>query len=99
MNGTNSEFGDRIYYKSNLIFVFEDTNGNKFGHYLKEKIRETWDFVVDENAFVFSLKSNGRLEGMMKFDIKEEDEAFELYDEDNRVGYIEKKFIVKPGGN
>ena len=41
--------------RSNLIFVVEDSNNNKFGEY-----------GIDEpgysNMFLFSLKSNGRKE-------------------------------------
>ena len=76
-----SEFTRKIVGKENIILVIEDTNGNKFGHYLSQEIKRAWDFVYDEKAFVFSLKSNGRLDGMMKFPIRNKSQAFEVYDE------------------
>ena len=36
-------------------------------------------FISDPNAFLFSLKSNGRLETPMKFPIKKPDDAILIY--------------------
>ena len=69
-NGTNSVFGDRIIFKSNLIFVIEDTNGNKFGGYMFSSINLYNSWIKDPNSFVFSLKSNGKFNEMKKFNIK-----------------------------
>ncbi|EMD45435.1 Hypothetical protein EHI5A_115730 [Entamoeba histolytica KU27] len=70
-------FGERIKNKEHLIFIVEDTEGNIFGGYVNEKIgTEEESYILDPNAFVFSLESKGRLKEMMKFDINEYHEAF-----------------------
>ena len=57
--------------RSNLVFVVEDTNNNKFGCYLPVKIdRYGTDVPGNKDMFLFSLKSNGRINGMMKFEWK-----------------------------
>ena len=71
-----SVFAEKILYKSNLVFIVEDTENNKFGGYVTSTINECKKWIEDSNAFVFSLKSNGRLNGMKKFDIIETDVAF-----------------------
>ena len=64
--------------KSNLMFVIEDDKNNKFGGYITSQIKcQTW--ITDSNAFVFSLKSNGRLDRMMKFNITYPQCAFCLH--------------------
>ena len=58
--------------KRNLIVVIEDDKNNKFGCFVSSTIEKYRAEVYDENAFVFSLKNNGRIEegnGMMKFNI------------------------------
>ena len=77
-----SVFDKTLMNKSNLIFIVEDTNGNKFGWYLNSAIRRTTNYIYDPNAFVFSLQSNGRLNGMKKFPIKVPSQACWLYSED-----------------
>ena len=69
-SNTTSVFGDKVDGKSNLIFVIEDTNGNKFGGYTTSTVKPIDSYISDSNAFIFSLKSNGRISGMKKFDIK-----------------------------
>jgi hypothetical protein len=76
-----------------LVIVVEDYDGNKFGGYIDAKIDKTdtrglwqsWETeaIYDPNAFVFSLKSNGRINGMMKFGIKDKTKAFILNDSNN----------------
>ena len=66
-----SVFDDKILGKSHLIFVIEDTNGNKFGYYLSSNISSINNEIFDEHAFLFTLKNNGRItegNGMMKFE-------------------------------
>ena len=82
----NSHFplNEKIMNKSNLVFVIEDENNNKFGGYLNEKIDKIcegfWNSnISDSNAFVFSLQSNGRLNGMMKFGVKDVSKTFLLW--------------------
>ena len=55
-----------------MVFIIEDTNNNKFGGYVNAKIEKYNCCHQDKNAFLFSLKSNGRLNGMMKFEIQEQ---------------------------
>ena len=64
--------------KSNLMIVIEDDKNNKFGGYISSKIYKYDSWITDSNAFVFSLKSNGRLNGMKKFNITEPQHAFIL---------------------
>ena len=68
-----SVFGDKIFEKEQFILLIEDTDGNKFGFYLNTKVeRKYCDWSsTDNNSFLFSLQSNGRIkEGMMKFEYK-----------------------------
>ena len=85
----NEPFKSRVLNKSNLIFLIEDFEGQKFGGYINAKIDKAlnkgngWEngsAIEDPNAFVFSLNSNGRLNGMMKFGIKDKTKAFLLND-------------------
>ena len=71
-NQNTSVFDSKVMNRSNLMFVIEDTNNNKFGCYLPVKI-DKYDTGVPGNKdmFLFSLKSNGRIDGMMKFEWKQ----------------------------
>ena len=55
-----------------LLFVINDEKNNKFGAYITQAINKIDEWIDDENAFVFSLKSNGRLEKPMMFEIQDE---------------------------
>ncbi|BFU21701.1 trichohyalin, putative [Entamoeba histolytica] len=77
-NKNTSVFDQRIMYKEHIIIIIEDEEGNKFGGYVNSKIDEVDDYIYDSHSFVFSLESNGRIEGMMKFDIKKPQYAFYL---------------------
>ncbi|BFU19755.1 trichohyalin, putative [Entamoeba histolytica] len=80
-NVNTSVFDQRIKNKEHIIIIIEDEEGNKFGGYVNEKIDKIDDYTNDSKSFVFSLKSNGRIEGMKKFDIKEPQYAFCLYNQ------------------
>ncbi|GAB1224869.1 hypothetical protein ENUP19_0223G0022 [Entamoeba nuttalli] len=67
----------------NIIIIIEDTEGNKFGGYVNSKIDKDEWYINDSQSFVFSLESNGRMKGMTKFDIKEPEYAFYLYNQSN----------------
>ena len=74
---SNTILNKRIMNKNQLVFVIEDEQNNKFGGYLNATIYRTncgngWENsnILDSNAFVFSLKSNGRMNRMMKFEIR-----------------------------
>ena len=68
-------FNSRILGKKQFVVIVEDTDGNRFGGYVNaiiDKIRgdENKQFNYDPQSFLFSLNSNGRLPGMMKFESK-----------------------------
>ena len=71
---------DTLLKKENLLFLIEDTIGNTFGGFLKRKIEKEATWINDSNAFLFTLRSNGRIDEMMKYEIKEPKYAFYLYD-------------------
>ncbi|BFU20089.1 TLD, putative [Entamoeba histolytica] len=82
-NKNTSVFGERIMNKQHIILIIEDEEGNKFGGYVNSKIDKVGngfigDYIYDSKSFVFSLESNGRNEGMKKFDIKQPEYAFYL---------------------
>ncbi|BFU24708.1 trichohyalin, putative [Entamoeba histolytica] len=76
-----SVFEERIWNKEHIIIIIEDEDGNKFGGYVNSKIDKVDDWIYDSKSFVFSLESNGRMKGMKKFDIKEPQYAFYLYNQ------------------
>ncbi|BFU23421.1 predicted protein [Entamoeba histolytica] len=78
-----SVFDQRIMNKEHIIIIIEDEEGNKFGGYVNSKIDKV-GWINDSKSFVFSLKSNGRMKGMMKFDIKEPQHAFCLYNQSHK---------------
>ncbi|BFU26269.1 trichohyalin, putative [Entamoeba histolytica] len=80
-NKSTSVFNRRVMNKEHIIIIIEDSRGNKFGGYVDSKIDKTYYFINDPNSFVFSLESNGRLKGMMKFNIKESKHAFKIYNQ------------------
>ena len=86
---STSEFDELIMNKEKLLFLLDDTEGNKFGGYIHTKIDKTRNTrkgvndgrIFDPKAFVFSLRSNGRNRGMVKCDIlNSKHYAFALYD-------------------
>ena len=79
-NKNNSLFFNKIYGKSNFVILIEDTKGNKFGGYFNSKVNSIKSYnSYDLNAFVFNLKSNGRLTEMMKFEITNPNKSFRIY--------------------
>ena len=84
-NENSSEFDSIIFNKEKLMFFIEDTNDNLFGCYINSKINrckyKKGSGIRDENAFIFSIKNNGKSDEMIKMDIKKElsDSAFTLY--------------------
>ena len=73
-----SVFDSKIKGKANLAFIMEDIRGNKFGGYITSTINTLQTWITDHNAFVFSLKSNGRLDGMKKFKCVKPENAFNV---------------------
>ena len=94
-----STFDSKILNKNKLIFIIEDTKGNKFGGYIDatiDKIRyygRADTIITDSKSFVFSLESNGRLDDMKKFNIKYPEDAFFLYNKSHDrlfgIGYCD----------
>ncbi|BFU22999.1 TLD, putative [Entamoeba histolytica] len=80
-NVNTSVFDQRIWNKEHIIIIIEDEDGNKFGGYVNEKIDRVESYINDSQSFVLSLESNGRMKGMMKFDIKEPQNAFYLWNQ------------------
>ncbi|BFU19348.1 trichohyalin, putative [Entamoeba histolytica] len=79
-NRNTSVFDQRIMNKEHIIIIIEDEEGNKFGGYVNSKIDKV-GWINDSKSFVFSLESNGRIKGMKKFDIKEPEFAFCLFNQ------------------
>jgi hypothetical protein len=87
-DNTNT-FEMKVKNRSNLMFIVEDTNGNKFGGYLNTKIDHVdGDYYNDSNAFVFTLKSPGRNLGMRKFGISNSSYAFYLYNQSSSYLFL-----------
>ncbi|BFU23339.1 predicted protein [Entamoeba histolytica] len=82
-NQGTSVFDQRIMNKEHIIIIIEDEEGNKFGGYVNEKIDKIGycGYINDSKSFVFSLESNGRIEGMMKYDIEIPQHAFYLHNQ------------------
>ncbi|BFU22917.1 trichohyalin, putative [Entamoeba histolytica] len=80
-NKKTSVFKQRIMNKKHVIIIIEDSEGNKFGGYVNEKIDKVDDYIYDSQSFLFSLESKGRMEGMKKFDIKQPQFAFRLFNQ------------------
>ena len=69
-----SVLNDRIIGKKQLVFLIEDTDGEKFGYYLNTEVigkYDIWKKKTDNKSFEFNLESNGRLKSPMKFEIKD----------------------------
>ena len=81
----SSEFDSKILGKNNLIFVIEDQRNNKFGGFVSSQINSTGNFIEDSQSFLYSLKSNGRCNQMMKFEIKPQETkySFKVFDKDS----------------
>ena len=70
--------GKRMKNKNHFIFIIEDTTGNKFGGYITATISYTNYWFDDSNAFLFSLKSNGRINGMKKFNVSDSSSIIDI---------------------
>ena len=94
----NSEFGDKIMNKNDVVIIVEDNDGNKFGEYLHEKVTSSGG-LTDSNAFLFSLKSNGRIkEGMLKFEITSPSCAFYLWNDNGLFSFGNTDTEIKKQG-
>ena len=79
-----SIFNEKIIGKKQLVFLIEDERGDIFGYYLNSTIDKNYNsqqmFSTDKFSFEFNLKSFGRLNGMMKFTIKDKSYGYKLFD-------------------
>ena len=77
-----------------VVVIVETEDNILFGGYINTTITNTNDWIVDDKAFVFSLKSNGRLQQPEKYQIqtKECNDVFDLFDDNN-----EKLFTIGKG--
>ncbi|BFU21668.1 trichohyalin, putative [Entamoeba histolytica] len=86
-NINTSVIDQRIMNKEHIIIIIEDEEGNKFGGYVNSKIDKVGGYINDSKSFLFSLVSNGRMEGMKKFDIKPR-HAFWLWNQSDDCLFI-----------
>ena len=82
-----SEFDDKIKGKKQLVFLIEDKHGEKFGYYLNTEVNNQYNewIQTDDKSFEFNIQSNGRLDQMMKFPIKDTQSGYKLYDKENAL--------------
>ena len=73
----------KVLNKEKLLVIIEDEQNNKFGGYLNVKVDGTSKYISDSNAFIFSLKSNERINGMKKFNISNSSYAFYIWPKTN----------------
>jgi len=64
---------EKIGGREQFVLIVEDTEGNKFGCYYNTEVKNVvkqWH-ITNSKTFSFSLASNGRCDGMTRFDINE----------------------------
>ncbi|ELP86997.1 hypothetical protein EIN_318460 [Entamoeba invadens IP1] len=79
----NCVFASRVSNKSHVVVLIKDDRGDMFGVYVYGTIDKTDVRIEDQNAFVFCLESNGRLQNMERFDSKPDQKIFCLYSDEN----------------
>ena len=83
---TNKVLNEHLIGREKIIIVIEDMNGNKFGGYINSKIEKTgttWEQgIQDDKAFLYSLRSGGRMNKRLKYPIKESEKAFMINNEE-----------------
>ena len=93
-----SVFDKKVSGKNNLIFVVEDTMNNKFGYYFNGTIdlNKSDSYLKGNGCFLFTLYSNGRVNGMMKFEQKNRTYGFIVNDKtDDALFAIHWGFSIK----
>ena len=80
-----SVFDDKIIGRKQLVIIIEDDHNEKFGYYLNTEIKNEYNkwISTDNKSFEFNIESNGRLNEMMKFPIKDIKYGCNLYDKWN----------------
>ena len=85
-----------------LLFVIEDTKGNKFGFYCSSN----YDVIINNvnlrntDSFIFSLQSNGRINGMQRFMMKRNTFAYLYFHrpQDQELFYLTSSFLINKRG-
>ena len=82
-----SVFNERINNRSKLLFVIENEDREMYGYYLDTKIDVNGEYQrwipTNEETFLFSMRSNGRNEGMKKFIMKDKTSGYWLQKNEN----------------
>ena len=78
-----SVFDDRVVNRSHLTFVIEEITGNKFGYYFNGTVNTIGSWIKSTGSFQFSLKSNGRLDGMYNFYQKDSCSGLHVFGKSN----------------
>ena len=85
----SSVFDDKIRGKKQLLFHIEDTYGERFGYYLNTQIMNRCNYFfttqTDDKSFEFNLHSNGRMNSMTKFNIKNTSSGYFLSPKSNKT--------------
>ena len=91
----SSTFDNVLFNRGNIVIIIEDSEGNRFGGFLKSTIEtlveyneeySSWEGETeDENVFLFSFYSNDRSFHPKKYPIHQEESscAFQLFDSHN----------------
>ena len=89
-------FQDKIFNRSHLVILIEDTMNNKYGYYFNGTVNVYDSFTKTEGSFMFSLKSNGRYNEMMKFEQKDGCLGIEIYNKSNdRLMFVSGGINIK----
>ena len=82
-----SVLNDRIIGKKQIAIIIEDEDGEIFGYYCNPKIIDYYykslrleQAKTDPKSFEFNLESNGRLDKPMKFEIKDIEHGYYMYE-------------------
>ena len=82
-----SVFVNKIMGKSRLTFIIEDEERNeKFGYYLNTQVVDNYRewLTTDKYSFMFNLYANGRLFVPIKYEIKDVNYGFGLFNSANK---------------
>ena len=79
-----TQISERIMGRKDLVFLIEDTDGERFGYYLNVEIEKQFkSFRSNEKTFEFNLESHGRLKTPMKFEIRDPKYGYQLFNKNN----------------
>ncbi|KAL7721843.1 TLDc domain-containing protein [Entamoeba marina] len=88
-----------VFNKSNLYFISFDENNNVYGGYIGNEINRYNQDILDENAFVFSLIRNGKVNNRVYSIHEGENRAFWLFSKNSECWlYAFADFVVSKIG-